>query len=117
MNKYGLTTAIMQVCDENERLSRENEELKRKLSSGSGRSELERQVFEVGAKAIVEKALSYFHSVRTVDGEPETFEEWVDRALINVPSCVSKDAFIAALEKQLRDLYEDDRRCALGGDE
>ena len=117
MNKYGLATAIMQVCDENERLSRENEELKRRLPHEGGRSELEQQAFEIGAKAIVQKAISYFHSVNVIAGAPETFGEWTDRVLINVPSCISKDGFVTAFQKQLLDVYDAGRKGALGGDE
>nr|DAV56305.1 MAG TPA: hypothetical protein [Caudoviricetes sp.] len=114
-----LAKAVLEIADELELYERkcdsEISSLKAKLDSAAEKdarlSEYDRRVIERGRKEIAEESVYKFVKVsaRENDGVEsfDSFEEWLRKALHEVPEYFSKRDFIEYFYEELLEIYEE----------
>lgn len=129
MDKYAVVEAVLKVYDENARLRIENERLKTfnaDIAFNAAQNECESdqyayakaRIMETGRKAIMDKALDYWHYVRVRRNDDgslsvEKFEEWRKDKVSKVPDYMSREDFYKLMDVELRSEYEKKKRDAI----
>lgn len=129
MDKYAVVEAVLKVYDENARLRIENEQLKQlKADIATIASPTEcgsdpyayakARIMEAGRKAIMDKALDFWHDVRVRRNDDgslsvEKFEEWRNDKVSKVPDYMSRDDFYKLMDVEIRSEYEKKKRDAM----
>ena len=127
MDKHETIVAVMEAFDEAERLRNEVWNLERdvKLLKGladtGGTQPFAAEFYRYGRNAIWERygARQYYDtSVRTFEEggtqRVEGFDEWAKRIYDDRPDFMSRDEFMLEFDREINDMYETERRKALG---
>ena len=128
-SKYAVVEAVLKVYDENARLRIENERLKHlkaDIATIAAPTECENdpyayakaRIMEAGRKAIMDKALMYWHEVtvhRDASGliVVEKFENWRKNNVSEVPEYMSREDFYKLMDAEIRAEYEKEKRKAI----
>lgn len=128
LNKYSTIESVMKAFDEVERLKAEIDRLKRVNADMKSiesvddeedpRSYQKARIMEYGRKMIVEKALSYWDSVKVSRGEEgqlivQEFANWRKERVNKVPEFLSREDFYVLMDAELRETYELRKRDAI----
>lgn len=129
MDKYAVVEAVLKVYDENARLRIENERLmnlKADIAFNAAQNECESdqyayakaRIMEAGRKAIMDKALDYWHNVRVRRNDDgslsvEKFENWRRDKVSKVPDYMSREDFYKLMDVEIRSEYEKKKREAM----
>lgn len=128
-SKYAVVEAVLKVYDENARLRIENERLKylnEDIAFNSAPTECgsdpyayaKARIMEAGRKAIMDKALDYWHDVRVCRNDDgslsvEKFEKWRKDKVSKVPDYMSREDFYKLMDVEIRSEYEKKKREAM----
>lgn len=128
-SKYAVVEAVLKVYDENACLRIENERLKTfnaDIATIAALTECgsdpyayaKARIMEEGRKAIMDKALNYWHDVmvfRNYDGSlsVEKFEKWRKDKVSKVPDYMSREDFYKLMDVEIRAEYEKKKREAM----
>lgn len=129
VSKYALVEAVLKVYDENARLRIENERL-RGLNAdiaaiaaptgceGDPYAHAKARIMEEGRKAIMDRALGYWHGVRVRRNDDgslsvEKFEKWRKDKVSKVPDYMSREDFYKLMDIEIRSEYEREKRKAM----
>lgn len=127
MDKYDVITEIGRAFDDRDEAIREVNRLRMEIQKRNAESDGEERdefalvranIYQTGKNKVFEGAIGYWHHVsasRNDKGEIEvqSFERWLDRALKNVPSYMSKDQFKSFFSVELESMYESEKAKAV----
>lgn len=105
-NKKDLISAILDFYDEVELATNNNQT--NQNADVIELSTMEKHFIEIGKQSVFEKSLHSWHNVTKYNGEMQTFDNWLNQYLSDIPSWMSMDTFISIYEEDLRAIYDAD---------